>query len=146
MSEDIKASVLVVDDEEQFLDVFSKRLEGRGLKVDKAVSGEEALNRVKGKDFDTIILDMMMPGISGLDTLKKLKEENPDAQIIILTGHATVEKGVEAIKAGAVDFLEKPVDINKLLEKIGDAQHKRMIIVEKKSEEAVKELLKTKGW
>lgn len=146
MSEDIKASVLVVDDEEQFLDVFSKRLEGRGLKVDKATTGEEALKRVKGKDFDTIILDMMMPGISGLDTLKKLKEENPDAQIIILTGHATVEKGVEAIKAGAVDFLEKPVDINKLLEKIGDAQHKRMIIVEKKSEEAVKELLKTKGW
>ena len=146
MSEDIKASVLVVDDEEQFLDVFSKRLEGRGLKVDKAVSGEEALNRVKGKDFDTIILDMMMPGISGLDTLKRLKEENPEVQIIILTGHATVEKGVEAIKAGAVDFLEKPVDINKLLEKIGDAQHKRMIIVEKKSEEAVKELLKTKGW
>ncbi len=146
MSEDIKANVLVVDDEEQFLDVFSKRLEGRGLKVDKATTGEEALKRVKDKDFDTIILDMMMPGISGLDTLKRLKEENPDAQIIILTGHATVEKGVEAIKAGAVDFLEKPVDINKLLEKIGDAQHKRMIIVEKKSEEAVKELLKTKGW
>lgn len=146
MSEDIKASVLVVDDEEQFLDVFSKRLEGRGLKVDKATTGEEALKRVKDKDFDTIILDMLMPGISGLDTLKRLKEENPDAQIIILTGHATVEKGVEAIKAGAVDFLEKPVDINKLLDKIGDARHKRMIIVEKKSEEAVKELLKTKGW
>lgn len=146
MSEDIKANVLVVDDEEQFLDVFSKRLQGRGLKVDKAVSGEEAMKRVKGKDFDTIILDMMMPGMSGLDTLKRLKEENPEVQIIILTGHATVEKGVEAIKAGAVDFLEKPVDINKLLEKIGDAQHKRMILVEKKSEEAVKELLKTKGW
>lgn len=146
MSEDIKANVLVVDDEEQFLDVFSKRLEGRGLKVDKAVSGEEAMKRVKGKDFDTIILDMMMPGMSGLDTMKRLKEENPEVQIIILTGHATVEKGVEAIKAGAVDFLEKPVDINKLLEKIGDAQHKRMILVEKKSEETVKELLKTKGW
>jgi DNA-binding NtrC family response regulator len=146
MSEDLNASVLVVDDEEQFLEVFSKRLEGRGLKVEKAVSGEEALKHAQGKNFDTIILDMMMPGISGLDALKKLKKENPDAQVIILTGHATVEKGVEAIKAGAVDFLEKPVDINKLLEKIGDAQHKRMIIVEKKSEETVKELLKTKGW
>jgi FixJ family two-component response regulator len=87
-----------------------------------------------------------MPGMGGIETLKRLKEQNPDLQIIILTGHGTVEKGVEAIKAGAVDFMEKPVDINKLMEKVGEARHKRILIIEKKAEEHVKEILETKGW
>lgn len=146
MVEELKASVLVVDDEEQFLDMFSKRLEGRGLKVDTAKSGEEAIKHAKERDFDAIVLDLVMPGIGGIETLKRLREENPDLQIIILTGHATVEKGVEAIKAGAVDFMEKPVDINKLMEKIGEAAHKKILIVEKKAEDHVKDILQSKGW
>ncbi len=146
MSEELKANVLLVDDEEQFLDVFSKRLEGRGLKIDTATGGEEAIKRAKGKDFDAIVLDLAMPGMGGLETLKRLRSENPDLQIIILTGHATVEKGVEAMKEGALDFLEKPVDLNKLLEKIGEAKHKRILVVEKKAEEHVKEILESKGW
>jgi DNA-binding NtrC family response regulator len=146
MSEELKANVLVVDDEEQFLDVFSKRLEGRGLKIDTATSGEEAVKRAKERDFDAIVLDLVMPGMGGIETLKRLREENPDLQIIVLTGHATVEKGVEAIKAGAVDFMEKPVDINKLMEKIGEAAHKKILIVEKKAEDHVKDILQSKGW
>ena len=146
MSEDIKANILLVDDEEQFLDVFSKRLEGRGMKVDTASSGEDAVKRAKGKDFDAIVLDLMMPGISGLETLKRLRQENPDMQIVILTGHGTLEKGVEAIKAGAVDFMEKPVDLNKLMEKIGAARSKKILLVEKKAEKQVKEILESKGW
>ncbi|MBI5196189.1 MAG: response regulator [Nitrospirae bacterium] len=146
MSEDIKANILLVDDEEQFLDVFSKRLEGRGMKVDTASSGEDAVKRAKGKDFDAIVLDLMMPGISGIETLKRLRQENPDMQIVILTGHGTLEKGVEAIKAGAVDFMEKPVDLNKLMEKIGEAQSKKILLVEKKAEKQVKEILESKGW
>lgn len=80
------------------------------------------------------------------ETHKRLRDENPDLQIIILTGHATVEKGVEAVKAGAVDFLEKPVDLNKLLRTIEDAQRKKVLLVQKKAEEHVKEILQSKGW
>ncbi len=146
MPEEIKANVLVVDDEEQFLKVFSQRLEGRGLKVDTSSTGEDALKKVKGKEFDAIVLDLVMPGMSGLETLKRIRSENPDVQIIILTGHGTVEKGVEAIKAGAVDFIEKPADVNKIMEKIAEAKHKRIVLVEKKAEEHVKEIIQSKGW
>ena len=146
MTEEIKADILLVDDEEQFLKVLSKRLEGRGMKVDTSTSGEDALNRVHGKEFDAIILDLAMPGMSGIETLKRIRSENPDVQIIMLTGHGTVEKGIEAMKAGAVDFLEKPADLNKIMEKISEAKRKRIILFEKKHEEHIKEILKSKGW
>jgi DNA-binding NtrC family response regulator len=125
---------------------LSQRLEGKGLKVDTSTTGEEALKKVKGKDFDAIILDLVMPGMSGIETLKRIRSENPDLQIILLTGHATVEKGVEAMKTGAVDFLEKPADLNKILEKVAEAKRKRVLLVEKKHEERIKELLKSKAW
>ena len=146
MPEDIQANVLVVDDEEQFLKVFSQRLEGRGMKVDTPTSGEEALTKVKDKDFDAIILDLAMPGMSGIDTLKRIRKENPELQIIILTGHGSIEKGVEAIKEGAVDFLEKPADVNKVMEKISEAKRKKVVLVEKKHEAHVKEIIQSKGW
>ncbi len=146
MPEEIKADILLVDDEEQFLKVLSQRLEGRGIKVDTSTSGEDAIKRVEGKDFDAIILDLAMPGMSGLETLKRIRSENPEVQIIMLTGHSSVEKGVEAIKAGAVDFLEKPADMNKIMEKISEAKRKRIVLVEKKHEANVKEILQSKGW
>jgi DNA-binding NtrC family response regulator len=146
MTEEIKADVLLVDDEEQFLKILSQRLEGRGIKVDTSTSGEDALQKVEGKAFDAIVLDLAMPGMSGIDTLKRIRKENPDLQIIMLTGHGSVEKGVEAIKAGAVDFLEKPADMNKIMEKIAEAKRKRILLVEKKHENHVKEILQTKGW
>lgn len=146
MSEEIKADILLVDDEEQFLKVLSQRLEGRGMKVETSESGEDAIKKVREKEFDAIILDLAMPGINGIETLKRIRSESPEMQIIILTGHGSVEKGVEAIKAGAVDFLEKPADLNKIMEKISEAKRKRVILVEKKHEENIKEILKSKGW
>ncbi len=146
MSEELKANVLVVDDEKQFLDVFSKRLESRGMKVDTAVNGDDAIEKTKGKQFDAIILDLVMPGINGIEILKRIKSENPDMDIILLTGHATVEKGVEAMKAGAMDFLEKPVDIGKVMEKIGEAKRRRLITIDKKTGEHIKEIMESKGW
>lgn len=146
MPEEIKADVLLVDDEEQFLKVLSQRLEGRGMKVDTSVSGEDALKKVKGKEFDAIILDLAMPGMSGIEALKRIRSENPDMQIIMLTGHGSIEKGIEAMKAGAVDFLEKPADLNKILEKVAEAKRKRIILVEKKREAQVKEILQSKPW
>jgi DNA-binding NtrC family response regulator len=144
--EKIEGKVLLVDDEEQFLDALSQRLEARGLKVDAVTSGEDALNQVEDRNFDAIIVDLAMPGIDGIETLKRIKEKRPDLEIIILTGHATVKSGIEAMKLGADDFLEKPVDLNELLEKIGEAKNKRMLVVEKGRQEEVKKILKSKTW
>lgn len=146
MTEELKANVLLVDDEEQFLSAFSERLKTRGLKIDTAASGQQALSQARGKDIDAIVLDLAMPGMDGLETLKKLKAENPDLQVIILTGHGSLEKGVEAMKEGALDFIEKPVDINKLMTRIGEAKQRKVLLIEKKAEEKVKDLLKSKGW
>jgi len=146
MTRERKANVLLVDDEEQFLDVLSQRLEARGLKVKAVTNGEDAVMQVEDQNFDAIIVDLAMPGIDGIETLKRIKEKRPDLEIIMLTGHATVKSGIEAMKLGADDFLEKPVDLNVLLEKIGEAKNKRMLVVEKGRQEEVKKILKSKNW
>jgi DNA-binding NtrC family response regulator len=133
-----EANVLLVDDEEQFLDVLSQRLEARGMKVKAVTNGEDAVNHVEDHNYDAIIVDLAMPGIDGIETLKRIKAKRPDLEIIMLTGHATVKSGIEAMKLGADDFLEKPVDLNVLLEKIGEAKNKRMLVVEKGRQEEVK--------
>lgn len=146
MKEKLEASVLLVDDEEQFLDALSQRLETRGLKVDAVTSGEDAVSKVEDHNFDAIIVDLAMPGIDGIETLRQIKEKRPDLEIIMLTGHATVKSGIEAMKLGAEDFLEKPVDLNELLTKIGEAKHKRMLVVEKGHEDEVRKIIKSKTW
>ena len=142
----IAANVLLIDDEEQFLKVLGERLETRGLQVNTVTSGEDALTLIDDKNYDAIILDLAMPGIDGIETLKLLKEKNPDLEIIMLTGHATVQKGIEAMKLGAEDFLEKPVELSVLLERISEAKNKRILILEKKSQEAIKKIITTKAW
>ena len=146
MTEEIEANILLVDDEEAFLKVLSQRLESRGMKVDTSTTGEAAIEKAKAKGFDAIVLDLAMPGVDGMETLKRIKNDNPDLQIIMLTGHASVDKSVEAIKEGAVDFMEKPVDLKKLLAKIEEAKNQRVLIVEKQHEEKIKDILKSKGW
>jgi DNA-binding NtrC family response regulator len=138
--------ILLVDDEKDFLDVMSERIEARGMDVTTADSAEKALKNVESGGFDAIILDLMMPGMDGLQTLKAIKKKNPDLQVILLTGHATVEKGIEAMKLGAMDFLEKPADLNKLTEIIKKAQARKMVIIERKMEEKMKQIIGTKGW
>ena len=146
MADKLNASVLLVDDEEQFLRVLSERLANRGLQVDSVTSGEEAVAQVENKNFDAVVLDLAMPGINGIETMKRIKEKRPDLEIIILTGHATVKVGIEAMKLGAEDFLEKPVDLGVLLERISEAKNKRILILEKKSQDAIKKIIKSKGW
>ena len=146
MLEKREANVLLVDDEEQFLDVLTQRLEARGLKVKAVTNGEDAVKQVEDHNFDAIIVDLAMPGIDGIETLKRIKKKRPDLEIIMLTGHATVKSGIAAMKLGADDFLEKPVDLNVLLEKIGEAKNKRMLVVEKGRQEEVKKILKSKNW
>jgi DNA-binding NtrC family response regulator len=138
--------VLLVDDEVEFLDTLSERMRTRGMEVATANTGVEALKKVEQEAYDVIILDLMMPGVDGLEALKILKAKRPELQVILLTGHATVEKGIEAMKLGAMDFLEKPADLSQLTEKIKKAQAKKMLIVEKQNEDKIKKILEEKGW
>lgn len=138
--------VLLVDDEEEFTSILSERMKSRGFDVDITNSGVNALKKVKQKSYDAIVLDLYMPEMDGIDTLKNLIEKNPDLQIIFLTGHATLEKGIEAVKLGAVDFMEKPVDIDKLIEKIYDAKTKKDLLSEERTKKDIDDLLKKKGW
>ncbi len=138
MSDAIKPNVLLVDDEEKFLDVLSQRLGVRGVNVDTAASGEEAMVKAKNKSLDAIILDVMMPGMGGIETLKRIRKENPEVQIIMLTGRGTIDKAVEAMKEGAIDFLEKPADINTLIDKITKARDIKILLVMRNIEEKVK--------
>lgn len=140
------AKVLIVDDEKEFSDVLAERMESRGYEVDTVESGTEALKRVPEKNYDAIILDLAMPKMDGIETLKRLLEMDSDLQIIVLTGHATVKKGIEAVKKGAAEFLEKPADINVLTEKIKSAQSKKTLLFEKRMEDAVSDIMKKKGW
>jgi len=139
-------TVLLVDDEEDFVSVLAERLEGRGLKVDTAENGEVALVKAQQRAFDAILLDMAMPGIDGIETLKRLLEINPDLQVILLTGRGTTGNAVEAMKLGALDFLEKPADIDTLVVKIEDAATKKASRVEKRVDDQMTDILRKKGW
>lgn len=138
--------VLLVDDEPEFLATLSERMTARGMDITTAESAEEALNQVDKGNFDAIILDLMMPGMDGIETMKAIKEGHPEIQVILLTGHASLEKGIEAMKLGAMDFIEKPADIDSLTEKIKKAQAQKMIFVEKRIEEKIKQIINAKGW
>jgi len=146
MGEKLHAKVLLVDDEEEFIKTLSQRLEMRGLKVTGATRGEEAVNLADQESYDAIVIDLAMPGMDGLETLKCIKKKHPDAEIIMLSGHGTVKTSIEAMKLGAEDFLEKPVDMQELLAKIGEMKDKRILILEKQSMEEIEQILKSKAW
>jgi len=110
--------VLLVDDEEEFVSALSERLMLRGIEVDSALNGEEALARLVEKEFEVVILDVMMPGLSGLEVLRQIKSTHPDTQVILLTGHGSTREGIEGMRLGAFDYLIKPVDIEEMLEKM----------------------------
>lgn len=138
--------VLLVDDEQDFIETLATRMEARGMKVSSTTSPLEALKKIQVESYDAVVLDLMMPEIDGIETLKEMKKRNPEIQVILLTGHGSVQKGVEAIKFGAMDFLEKPIDINALTEKIKKAHAQKMIIVEKRTEEKIKQIMVEKSW
>jgi DNA-binding NtrC family response regulator len=138
--------VLLVDDEEEFVLALSKRLRARGLHVASAGNGQAAIEEVEAHKFDAIVLDLAMPGMDGIETLKKLRALDPDAQVILLTGHGTIHSGIEAMRLGAMDFLEKPADFDELLGRIREAIAKKLRLEEKHTEEQVAEILRKKGW
>ncbi len=146
MEKELEAKVLLVDDEQDFLETLSNRLEMRGLKVSAVTSGEQAISEAKQQDYDAIVVDLSMPGIDGLETLKRIKADNPNAEIIMLTGHGSIQSGVEAMKLGAGDFLQKPVELSQLMDKISEAKGKKMLVLQEQSQEELRKILKSKSW
>ncbi|MDY6831236.1 MAG: response regulator [Thermodesulfobacteriota bacterium] len=138
--------VLIVDDEKDFLDLISERLKARDMNVSTATRGEDAVSLIDQESYDAVVLDLQMPGMDGLEVLKRIKEKNPDVQVILLTGHATVEKGVEAMKLGAMDLIEKPADLPTIIDRIKRAKAEKIILVEKKSQQRIQDILIRKPW
>ena len=113
--------LMMVDDEERFLESMEKLLKRKGYDVVTATSGEQCLDKLAQEPFDVVILDVKMPGIDGVETLKRLKSIRPLTEVIMLTGHGTVENAVEGMHQGAFDYLLKPCDIDNLVSKMNGA-------------------------
>lgn len=145
MDED-RTRVLLVDDEKDFVELLAERLAGRGLTVDTCSTGNEALERSGDGNYDAVVLDLEMPGMDGIETLKKLLAEQPELQVIFLSGRATLQTGIEAVKEGALEFLEKPADISTLLTHIEEAKTRKIVLVEKRMQEEIADVLRRKGW
>jgi DNA-binding NtrC family response regulator len=134
--------VLIVDDEQPFVDTMTKRLSKRNLKVLSCLNGQDALKKLDtNRNMDVVILDVKMPGMDGIETLQEIKKDYPLIEVIMLTGHATVESAVEGMKLGAFDYLMKPCDIEELLQKVQEATEKKRAHIEKIKEAAVKNAL-----
>ena len=114
-------SVLVVDDEKSIVQSLSGLLSDEGFEVSTALNGYEALKVVDSESPDVVLLDIWMPGIDGIETLKEIKKYNPYIQVIIITGHGTIETAVKATKLGAFDLVEKPLSIDKIILAINNA-------------------------
>ncbi len=141
-----KRRLLLVDDEKDFTEALGKRLRLRGTYVDTAASGPQALEMVRSEAYDVGLLDLSMPGWDGLDTIKHLKAAQPDLQVILLTGCATVRNGVDAMKLGAIDVLEKPADFDELLAKIEEAAGLKDRIEDEKLDQSIADITRKHGW
>ena len=135
------AKILLIDDEASFLEVLAKRLETRNLTIQTALSGEAGL-KILGKDhaLDVVILDVKMPGLDGIETLQLIKKNFPLVEVVMLTGHATVETAIEGMKLGAFDYLMKPCDIDLLVQKVQEAKEKKIKHEEKIVQAQMKEI------
>ncbi len=142
----MRARILLVDDEEKFVETLAERLEARGLEVRTAFNGDEALNRIQEKDADVVILDVLMPGKSGIETLREIKQIKPLTEVIMLTGHATVETAIEGMKLGAYDYLMKPTETPELVEKISKAYKRKREHEERIQQAEIERIARSKGW
>ena len=120
-------SVLVVDDEPSIVQSLSGLLGDEGFDVTVATNGYEALKLIDRESPDLVLLDIWMPGIDGIETLKQIKKDNPGLQVIMITGHGTIETAVKATKLGAFDFIEKPLSIDKVIVAINNALNFRRL-------------------
>lgn len=138
--------VLVVDDEKDFLETLVNRLRKRSLDATGVPSGEEAMELMNKKLFDVVILDIKMPGgMDGIEALREMKKIQPLAEVILLTGHASVETSIEGMKLGAFDYLLKPIKLEQLLEKLALAFEKKDAHDQKIRKARIRELIRFPG-
>jgi DNA-binding NtrC family response regulator len=121
----MKTRVLIVDDEEKFSHALAERLRLRDYDVTTSQSGVDAVAQVKKYNYDVVVLDVLMPGMDGIETLREIKKIKPLTEVIMLTGHATVETAIEGMKLGAMDFLMKPCETEDLVTKIQKAHDRK---------------------
>jgi len=139
-------SILVVDDEIDFLETIVKRLQKRNINTVGVETGEKAIEVMKERFFDVVLLDIKMPGgMDGIETLREMKKIQPLAEVILLTGHASVETSIEGMKLGAFDYLLKPVKLEDLIVKLGEAFEKKSVHDEKIKKAKIKELIRFPG-
>lgn len=140
------AVTLLVDDEVPFVETMTKRLTKRNFTVLSAYTGKESLEKLKEHpEIDAVILDVKMPGMDGIETLRKIKKAYPLVEVIMLTGHATVETAIDGMKLGAFDYLMKPCDIEELVSKVNEARLKKAKHEEKIREARLKEITLRRG-
>jgi DNA-binding NtrC family response regulator len=137
-----KINLLIVDDEEQFLESISKSLQVRDFNVVAVNRGEKAIEAARNNPFDIALVDLKMPGINGEETLKALKAEHRWMEVIILTGHGTIDSAVECTKSGAYSYLQKPCSLDELLESLINAYKNKVMNKKKIEEKKMTELLK----
>ncbi len=142
----MKIKVLLVDDEKDFVETLDERLQLRDFNVTTAFSGDEAIKLVEENDFDVIVLDVQMPGKSGIETLKEIKNMENISQVIMLTGHATVKTAIEGMKNGAYDYLMKPTDTDELTEMINKAYQLVSEQRDRIRQAEINNILKKRGW
>ncbi len=138
-----QVKMMLVDDEERFLSTTRKLLEKKGFEVETASSGSEALEMLRIKPVHVVILDVKMPGMDGVATLREIKRQFPMVEVIMLTGHATVESAIDGLKSGAVDYLMKPADLEEIIEKATQAFNRRSDLEEKIRVARMRGLMKT---
>jgi DNA-binding NtrC family response regulator len=137
----MKPRVLIVDDEKEFADSLSERLSMRDYDVTTSLDGKDAVENVKGLNFDVVILDVAMPGMDGIETLQEIKRIKPLIEVIMLTGHSTVETAVKGMQLGALDYLKKPCETEELIAKINKGHAKKAEHEERIREARVKEII-----
>jgi len=121
--------VLIVDDEDDFRETIVKRLKSRKIVAEGAEDGKKALELINNNVFDVIVLDVKMPGMDGIETLRHIKAKNPQIEVIMLTGHASVDFGIKGMQLGAFDYVMKPAPLHDLLDKIRQAYDKKKGLV-----------------
>jgi two-component system OmpR family response regulator len=122
-----KIKMLWVDDEPDSLDAMIKRLQARGIDATGVESGDKALQVLESRDPDVIILDVKLPGMDGIETLREIKKKKPLAEVIMLTGQASVESGIQSMQLGAFDYVMKPIALDELLEKVRQAYERKLM-------------------
>jgi DNA-binding NtrC family response regulator len=127
----VKMKIMLVDDEERFLQTTQKMIAKKGYDAITVTSGEECLKKLEQELVHVIILDVKMPGMDGVETLKHIKERFPLVEVIMLTGHATAQSAVEGLKLGATDYLTKPTNIDDLITKAEEAYNRRLVLEQK---------------